>query len=473
MLKYSPISSMRIKNFRNIGDITLDFKDSPIITLVGENESGKTSVIKAFVVGGLNGYPTRQKKYIRQGTVGFGVGIDLEDGTSITRMKTKTFNSLSIEKPNGEKWEVNKIDRGEVPSELQAVMGLIEEPETKELIQVRTYENQLLFVVTADSTNYKVMYNALKIDQISKAIKLGTEEVNRLKQKINVNELLCNGILDKIRDIRLMDIEPLQNMRDRIRKKLSELDKLEEALKCKKRVSTLEAQLDSIDKVRASKIESINERLVDKLEQVGYRISLIEGNRERLGEYSKLADIKHIDVGVGEKLESALSTLHKVRKLSLVNDGFNMLSRANAISDISTKLYNLADSYNRVIDMEYKLGAYKKLGNALQINEGIVYKLHRVFEILSDMSEKREDIGRYDIGDIEEIKDSALLKIRKLEDGISYRNKVLNSYNIFNSLQSKIVELNHKLKESGAVVSTCPNCGEDVVVDIHKYDIEG
>lgn len=472
MTAYSPIASMRVKNFRNIGDVTISFKDSPIVTLVGENESGKTSLIKAFVVCSLNGYPTRQKKYIRQGTSGFGVGIDLEDGTSVTRIKTKTFNSLSIEKPNGSKWEVNKIDRGEVPSELQAVMGLIEEPETKELIQVRTYEDQLLFVVTADSTNYKVMYNALKIDQISKAIKIGTDEVNRLKREIDVNEVLCDGILSKIRDIRLVDIEPLQNMRDRVKQKLALLDKLEAVKRCKERVNSLEAKLDSIDKIRASKIDEINERIVDKLQQVNYRISLIESSKERLGEYSKLSELKYIDVRLVDTLESSISKLGRVRELEGINSGYRLLSNARAISDLSTFLYNICEKYNRVRDMEYKLGAYKNMSNAVGINEGICYKIHRVFEIIKE----REEIGekRY-LGEIENagyVEDAAIQRVERILNGIAHRDKVVNTYNEYGMIQGKIAELNQALKNSGAVVSTCPNCGEDVVVDIHKYDIE-
>ena len=36
-----------------------------------------------------------------------------------------------------------------------------EEPETKEYLHIRTYEDKLLFVVTPNSTNYKVMYNSI------------------------------------------------------------------------------------------------------------------------------------------------------------------------------------------------------------------------------------------------------------------------------------------------------------------------
>ena len=77
MYSYSPIKTIYIKNFRNIGEAIIDFTESPIISLIGENEAGKTSVVKAFAVAALHAYPRDQKDFIRDGTNGFGVCIEL------------------------------------------------------------------------------------------------------------------------------------------------------------------------------------------------------------------------------------------------------------------------------------------------------------------------------------------------------------------------------------------------------------
>ena len=55
--QYSPITKLYIKNFRNIGEATIDFTDSPIVSLIGDNEAGKTSVVKAFAVCALHADP--------------------------------------------------------------------------------------------------------------------------------------------------------------------------------------------------------------------------------------------------------------------------------------------------------------------------------------------------------------------------------------------------------------------------------
>ena len=79
MYGYSPLKSLKIKNFRNIGDVNIDFTESPIITLLGANEAGKTSVIKAFSMCALHDSPREQKDWIRDDTDMLGVEIDLAD----------------------------------------------------------------------------------------------------------------------------------------------------------------------------------------------------------------------------------------------------------------------------------------------------------------------------------------------------------------------------------------------------------
>ncbi len=58
MYNYSPIKKLFIKNFRNLGEVEIDFTQSPIVTLLGENEAGKTSVVKAFATCALHSNPS-------------------------------------------------------------------------------------------------------------------------------------------------------------------------------------------------------------------------------------------------------------------------------------------------------------------------------------------------------------------------------------------------------------------------------
>ena len=133
--KYSPISEIVLMNFRNIKEAVLNFKDSPIMCLVGDNEAGKTSVVKGIGVAGLHSNPREQKNYIRTGTNFFGIAIRLDDGSLLRRQKSNAINSYSIDYSDGRKWEISKVSEG-LPVEVSKLMGLIEEPETKEYLHI-------------------------------------------------------------------------------------------------------------------------------------------------------------------------------------------------------------------------------------------------------------------------------------------------------------------------------------------------
>lgn len=424
-MDYSPIKSMRIKNFRNIGDITLDFNESPIIALIGDNEAGKTSVIKAFCVVGLNAFSKKQVKYIRQGTNGFGIELKLADGTVITRMKTNASNSLSIQ--NGEdNWAISKIDAG-IPVKLQEVMGLIEEPETKELIHVRTYEDQLLFVVTSDSTNYKVMYNALKVDQLTKAVKLGTTEVNGLKQLIDNNNLVCKDLMDSIRSIRIVDTEAISSLKDRLKNQIDTLRKLERAMDIQHRVSSIKEELKAFEMY--SSLDTVDVVLADKLNKANQLISRVETIQSNLSSYNSLTEAESVDTILATNLNLAIQKLSSIQRL------------------------------------KSNLGAYKDLSSVESIDISTLDKFSRAYEYASKVGILKRKLEIFSMGDIHEIKDSSLAKISSLQKSIEYKQKIINLIGFINGIEAKRVELNRLMKESGALVSTCPRCGEDVIID--------
>lgn len=423
-----------MKNFRIIGDVTIDFGESPIIALTGDNESGKTSIVKAFIVAGMNGLLTKQKSFIKEGTKGFGIQIKLEDGTEITRLKTATSNRLVVEKPGQPVWEASKIDRGMgIPVELQQVMGLIEEPETKEYLQVRTYEDQLLFVVTSGSTNYKVMYDALKVDQLTRALKLGTEEANTLKRSLDNNSFLISELMTNIRQIRTVDIEPLVNVKDRLAKQLRLLDKLERAVGLQREIKYAEESMSTINQLM--QLEEIDEQKV---------VTLVNAKRA----YDELTD--------AERKQGIYSNLNKLEEIELV-----------AIDKMKQALNFLSE--NKAI--EVNAGTYAELEKAEEIDEVLPVKLERALRIISERQVLEESYNIYEKGLITgeniatEITNEAVNRVSKIAQVIGLRNEVYNEYNSLLGYQKEMERLTDLLKQSGAVVADCPKCGETVIVD--------
>ena len=354
MYNYSPIHKLYVKNFRNIGEVEIDFSESPIVTLVGENEAGKTSVIKAFATCALHANPREQKDCIRDGTKMFGVAIDLKDGTRIVRMKEATgLNSYQVLGTDGKLvWSTNKITDG-LPIEVQNVMGLIAEPETGEFLHIRTYEDKLLFVVTPNSTNYKVMYNALKVEQLTKAIKLGSTEVNTLKSQINNNEISMQTLQGQLKSIQIVDVEPLVNVKNRLIEQIAYLDKLEHIIKLNRKVEECERQLGALALLDKFKLDYVNEVVANKLNTANRLLNRnIEINNlwKNISEVNSLAEI---DCSVVNKLSNVINKQNLLNNNNLKDKLSKIeLTGCTEIDDVTinsiTKLQRVSTLYDSI-----------------------------------------------------------------------------------------------------------------------------
>lgn len=429
---YSKIKSWRIKNFRNIGDVDIDFTKSPIVTLIGENEAGKTSVVKTFSVLGCNAYQSDQKDYIRDGTTGFGICASLEDGTNIFRFKTKDINQYRIDKNNQCLFEVNKIDRGYgTPVEIEKVMGMIIEPETKELLQVRTYEDQLLFVLTKSSENYKVMYNALKVENITKAINNGNKEANEHRKAVNNYEVSIETLENTLKGIKVVNIDNAVKVKNQIKSEIDAITKIQKVINLVGRNTEINSELGILELL--SKTFEIPEVLSYKLNVLE---SLIESEKsvrvkaDRSAQVNTLSEISYEPI---LKLNRLIELESNLKDKTNVLGSFESLSKAQIID------------YRFVTDLDRLMGLIKnatKLNSQLSIYTGIG----------SDISSK----------DLTVINN--LSRIQELMSGCT---------NLDTSITKGKQEADswyNKIKESGAIVTSCPNCGETVVVDASLSD---
>lgn len=431
--KYSPIKQIWIKDFRNIGEVKVNFDESPIVSLIGENEAGKTSVVKAFSVCALHSTPKDQKDYIRDGTNGFGVEIELEDGTVITRIKTTTGNRYRVKNPDGTVYDTTKIDSSSAPVEVQRVMGMIEEPETKEYLQVRTYEDQLLFVVTPASTNYKVMYDALKVDQITRAIKSGSKEVNELKHVIDANENGIQTLTNSLKAVKVYDITSLLNIKARLESELAVINSLEEAAGLVDRIKRAEAELGAIAEIDKAGLQDISE-----LEAV--------------------------------QISDSLSLLTKLTRL---NKLLSTYSLADTAENIDIPVYqSIIDTYIKKVELDRAIFANEsmvRIGEAEEVNEVELITMTSIAELRDKLSSLTNQLRRIDTAGAELIEQSDFNTVTMLESvnaGFTRLGQLETAYKQCDDYCSQVQSY---LKSLGAAVETCPNCGEDIVIDIDKY----
>lgn len=432
MYNYSPIKKLVVKNFRNIGDVEIDFSESPIVSLIGENEAGKTSIVKAFAVCALNATPRDQKDYIRDGTNGFGVQVELEDGTCITRMKTPTLNYYRVQKADGTDWEANKLDAG-IPLAVKEVMGMTEEPETKEFLHIRTYEDQLLFVVTPASTNYKVMYDALKVEQLTKAIKAGSKEVNALKATIDTDEHGVQTLTASLRGIRTHDIEPLLNIKARLVKEVEDIKLLQRAAEISNRIDQCKAQLGA----------------------------LVELERGEIGEVSE------VEVQTIHSISNITNNIHTLR------NRLNTLNQVDTLGEIDTyDLSNLISISNRVDDLRSKesaLGAYGDLGNADEIDEITIISLQNTSNLVHQINIKKLSLHDNGLEGAKLIEQSDFDAILTMESIVARKARNQQMVDTVKQYDNYCMQVEAYIKSQGVDVEICPNCGESIIVDLDKY----
>lgn len=431
--KYSPIKQIWIKDFRNIGEVKVNFDESPIVSLIGENEAGKTSVVKAFSVCALHSTPKDQKDYIRDGTNGFGVEIELEDGTVITRIKTTTGNRYRVKNPDGTVYDTTKIDSSSAPVEVQRVMGMIEEPETKEYLQVRTYEDQLLFVVTPASTNYKVMYDALKVDQITRAIKSGSKEVNELKHVIDANENGIQTLTNSLKAVKVYDITSLLNIKTRLESELGVINSLEEAAGLVDRIKRAEAELGAIAEIDKAGLQDISE-----LEAV--------------------------------QISDSLSLLTKMTRL---NKLLSTYSLADTAENIDIPVYqSIIDTYIKKVELDRAIFANEsmvRIGDAEEVNEVELITMTSIAELRDKLSSLINQLRRIDTAGAELIEQSDFNTVTMLESVNAGFTRLRQLETAYKQCDDYCSQVQSYLKSLGAAVETCPNCGEDIVIDIDKY----
>lgn len=426
---YSPIKSIKIKNFRNIGDIDLDFSESPIISLIGENESGKTSVVKAFGVCAAHQTPRSQKDYIRDGTLGFGVAIELQDGTMITRMKTTTANVYRVTNPDGTVWEAQKLE-SVVPKAVSDVMGLIEERETKELLQIRTYEDQLLFVITPASTNYRVMYDALKISQITRAIKAGNAEANELKAKINSAEGSIGTLENSLRDIRIFDLTPALNIKNKIISSMSILDSLDRAMDISEDIRVQKAQLGSMSAIAEAGLKEINEYTVQLVNSASRVLSDLDKSTNSVKLYDSVANLEDVDIELAGKI---LSIQGRVESLNA--------ARASA-------------------------GAFVNLCSAEQIDENTLTMLNRAMTVHTSLARDKQALAAIDTSSINPITDDTLGYLGKMQKIVEIESENKTNAGYIEQINTYVNQIIQWMKSIGVATTDCPRCGESVIIDV-------
>lgn len=419
----------------------IDFTKSPIVALVGGNDAGKTSTIKALTNLMYNNNNNDCKKHIRTGTKRFKSSLALRDGTAIDREKAlEGMNGYKMTRGGAVICEHTKLDvkeNGIVPPEIAQALGVVWEKETKELLNVRTYESLLLFSLTTGSDNYRIMYNALKIGDINKAIKIGKQEVSGIKDTIDTNLNSIKSLQSSIQSIRLFDIEPVQLIKEKIRLLSSNVEKLGNLLGKIERVRECEELIKVVD--ASANLKPIDIGVVSSISRLGQLIQRKESATNALGQCSQLDNLATIPEGAFTKMVNLVAKKVRLDKLNTITIGLGEVDGLQGIAERPMQLLNK-----------------------------LVADLTRAKDISCGMSAEDDNW----ITGVSLISEQTLIKIQQLCGKIIGRTTTMQgleaSIQEENAIMTEIAQLGAYSEEVGGFVKRCPDCGSQVIVTLDE-----
>lgn len=422
----SNIKDIEVKNFKCIGDVKISFEESPIISLIGNSDVGKTSIIHAIAVLIYNAYSQHQKRWIKTGRKGFGVRIQLDDGTVITRIKGDNTDIYDMSNGN-QQYSCDKLDTTTaVPTVIKDKLGCMIEKETREFVNIRTYKDQLLFVTTAASTTYKVIYSALNVEYISKSIKLASKEINAIKDRDRSNQIIINNILDKLKRFKVTDTEALEIIKDRIKARKEKVSKLSEVCNILNRLRDIESEID-----RYKDIENLDEINVGRFESVKSVNDMYNNVKKDLSDLNSAEVIDKLSLIDTDNYVKIRETFEKCAKLSELQHKIDEISEVESIENFNDRISRYTKIYGTV-----------KMFDAIETFNAENKKLSGIDEL---------NLNTYDI-------------INNLNSTISMIKELKNNINEHNKIVKDVREMNAELIRTGVKVGSCPKCGTDIYI---------
>lgn len=405
------LRKIRIQNVQSVSDLTLDFEKNGVYRLVGDNDVGKSAILRGINALFHNVSRSSYKEYISDWADTFIVEGWFYDGGYVKLSRgVNDYYEWSL--PTGGN-TLLKTD-GKVPPELEEYFNLYTEKDKSKLTLNFNLQGDVLpFVDTSASDNFWLTQKALGTNILLNANKLLKKE-NQENQKL-VKTTIENidyemKISEKIANEIENDSYELNMLSDGIRVINEELSELEELYK----VSDKEIYLSEL-KSEFENIPILSESEIEELYNEANEYSLIK---------------KYQDYAL--KIET---TKNKIKVIDSVLEYFNL-------SELEQDIY----IYNSLIKYKEKLLFILGLKDSLEIINS---------KVISDDELKN---CKEDVKIIQKLKEYNSRLVKQQE----FKTKLVEASSKVDAIEKDII----KLKEEEKV---CPLCGSDLMETMHTH----
>ncbi len=383
------IKSIRIKNFQSHEDTFLDFSEG-LNVIVGPSDSGKSAVIRALKWVLFN--EPRGMDFIRQGSTGAKVTIELNNGCSIERERSRSKNRYTVVNADG---SVNIFEGfgNEVPEEVVKAHGIPRVILDSDLSSSLNISDQLegpfLLSETA-SVRAKAIGRLTGLHVIDRAIRECMVDLRRENQSSERIKLE----LDET-DIKLAAYENLPKLGARINECEILLGRMEKTIT---RMERLEEAKDTYQHMETEYSRVENElKALAHLNEIELNIKKCEVDANKLKTVEKMkASLKKTERGLFETggflektkgVESAGSILKELESKK------SRFARAAQIYKSLNEIENERKKAGTVLDKTADITKYERIAGALVEKTELLGRLNDLYKRYRDKETVLEQAG--------------------------------------------------------------------------------
>ena len=243
----------------------LEFEDTNIINLVGYNDSGKSAITRAVEVVLYDSYSNDQVNFIQDGKDYFKVTLTFDDGVVISKEKQLNGKSIWEMWVNNELVFTNNVNGNvvavyNVPLEIASYLGVVEDENTNEKLNVRRRSDKLFLIETSGGDNYKILNTVLKVDILSDAFKRMNEDKNRVMAELSSLGVQRDTIKNEYESIKVMsendelELQQLVNEVSNLNQKFTQLKHVYELYNLKESIIVF----DELNYIETDKLNKLN-----------------------------------------------------------------------------------------------------------------------------------------------------------------------------------------------------------------------
>lgn len=388
---------LHIENFQSIKEIDFEYEERGVNYYQGDNNIGKSSIIKAINTLFFNASNQVYRSFIRDDEESFYISMTDFDGNTVELSRGKVdFYRWNIDGVEG---EFNRTS-GKVPEEVREYFSLYYDEKSKECVNIRLPRAVLLGVDTSFSDNNYLLQKALKSEVYTLAYKKADSLKKSHKKEIDVLTKYYEEVKESVDAIDLEeDRNTLEEVERYERTLKSEYDKLlsythlqeliEDTLKTRRELKELDyvidesqgielefeyykdlesvvLKLDEKDKL-TKEVDSLTivlEDVTQETDNIGHEIEYLDKLNEcleYLENYMKLKkDIKQID----EVLDSETEISDSMDYYSDLNTHLSNTETKDREEKLLVTLNEELEELNReIVNLETEMGVCPLCGN--------------------------------------------------------------------------------------------------------------